>query len=220
MQSNKRPADELLYGGIFVGALTLVAAALIALPTPAASRAFAAEQPVSPGVIGIGDYTSAPLVEPVTAETKVPDAATAAVVPAVMTRSIARTTGAASASVTPKVAVKTAPAKAVVRKTVKKQVVKKASSGWKKCKVSWYGPGFYGHGMAGGGKLTPTSMVLAHRTLPFGTKVAIKYHGKTVIGVVMDRGPYVRGREFDLGPGIAKKLGFSGWGYIDYMIVR
>lgn len=94
------------------------------------------------------------------------------------------------------------------------------AGGWRTARVSWYGPGFYGHTMAGGGKLTPTSMVVAHRTLPFGTKVEIEYKGRRVIAVVKDRGPYVRGRTFDLGPGTAKALGFSGVGTVRWRIVR
>ncbi len=95
-----------------------------------------------------------------------------------------------------------------------------STGGWRTARVSWYGPGFYGHTMAGGGKLTPTSMVVAHRTLPFGTKVEIEYKGRRVVAVVMDRGPYVRGRTFDLGPGTAKALGFSGVGTVRWRIVR
>ncbi|MCX8007348.1 MAG: septal ring lytic transglycosylase RlpA family protein [Coriobacteriia bacterium] len=101
-----------------------------------------------------------------------------------------------------------------------RSVAKPAAGGWRTARVSWYGPGFYGHKMAGGGKLTPTSMVVAHRTLPFGTKVEIEYKGRRVLAVVMDRGPFVRGRTFDLGPGTAQALRFSGVGTIRWRIVR
>lgn len=111
-------------------------------------------------------------------------------------------------------------AKPAKKPRVARRPVASKSSGWKTARVSWYGPGFYGHTMAGGGKLTPTSMVVAHRTLPFGTKVEIEYKGRRVIAVVMDRGPFVRGRTFDLGPGTAKALGFSGVGTIRWRIVR
>lgn len=93
-------------------------------------------------------------------------------------------------------------------------------SSWSSAKVSWYGPGFYGHTMAGGGNLTPTSMVVAHRTMKFGTKIQITYNGKTTIAVVQDRGPYIAGRTFDLGPGTAKALGFSGVGTIKWRIIK
>lgn len=105
-----------------------------------------------------------------------------------------------------------------VAQVVKNKAKKKIR--WKRARVSWYGPGFYGHGMAGGGKLRRNSMVVAHRSLPFGTKVKIKYRGKVVTAVVRDRGPFIRGRTFDLGPGVAKRLGFSGVGTIKYSIVK
>jgi rare lipoprotein A len=91
--------------------------------------------------------------------------------------------------------------------------------GWKSAKVSWYGPGFYGNGMAGGGTLQPDSMVVAHRSLPFGTRIEFSYNGSTCIAVVQDRGPYAGGRVFDLGPGTAAALGFSGVGTVQYRIL-
>jgi rare lipoprotein A (peptidoglycan hydrolase) len=92
-------------------------------------------------------------------------------------------------------------------------------TGWRTAKVSWYGPGFYGHGMAGGGTLTPDSMVVAHKTLPFGTRVEFEYNGKSIVVPVQDRGPYVRGREFDLGPGPAVYLGMLSVAKIRYRVL-
>lgn len=94
-----------------------------------------------------------------------------------------------------------------------------AGSGWSTARVSWYGPGFYGNTMAGGGVLTESSMVVAHRSLAFGTRVQFEYNGRTATAVVMDRGPYVGGRTFDLGPGTAKALGFGGVGTVKYRIL-
>lgn len=94
------------------------------------------------------------------------------------------------------------------------------TDGWLRARVSWYGPGFYGHGMAGGGILQPDSMVVAHRSLPFGTRVEFAYKGNTCVAVVMDRGPYAGGRIFDLGPGTAAALGFSGVGTVEYRILN
>jgi rare lipoprotein A (peptidoglycan hydrolase) len=93
-----------------------------------------------------------------------------------------------------------------------KKVSRALPQGWRSAKVSWYGPGFYGRGMAGGGKLKVTSMVVAHKTLPFGTRVQFWYDGKSIIVPVQDRGPYVAGREFDLGPGPAVALGIDKMG--------
>jgi rare lipoprotein A (peptidoglycan hydrolase) len=63
-------------------------------------------------------------------------------------------------------------------------------------------------------------MVVAHRTMRFGTKIEFSYKGRTCIAVVQDRGPYVSGRTFDLGPGTAKALGFSGVGTVKWRIVK
>lgn len=119
---------------------------------------------------------------------------------------------------------KTIEARAVLKKAKVKAVKGPApeaasSNGWKSAKVSWYGPGLYGNMMAGGGTLTPGSMVVAHRSLKFGTRIEFSYQGRTVTAVVQDRGPYTGGRVFDLGPGTAKALGFSGVGTVKYRIV-
>lgn len=64
--------------------------------------------------------------------------------------------------------------------------------------ASWYGPGLYGNTMACGGKLRPSTIGVAHKYLPCGTKLRLAYHGRRVDVRVRDRGPYVAGREFDM----------------------
>lgn len=96
-----------------------------------------------------------------------------------------------------------------------------ASTGdtWQTAKVSWYGPGFYGKTTAHGEVLTPGMMNVAHRTLAFGTRIEFRYGGRTCVAVVNDRGPFVAGRTFDLGPGTAAALGFSGVGTVEWRVV-
>lgn len=77
-------------------------------------------------------------------------------------------------------------------------------------KASWYGPGFHGKLMANGRIFNmndPT--VVAHKWLPFGTRLRLTRvdNKKSVIVTVQDRGPYVRGRIFDLSRGAAELLG-------------
>ena len=91
---------------------------------------------------------------------------------------------------------------------------------WRSARASWYGPGFYGGGLAGGGVLRPGMKIFAHRTMRFGTKVQFAYHGHRVIAVCKDRGPYISGRTFDLGPGTARALGFDGVGTVRWRTVR
>lgn len=78
----------------------------------------------------------------------------------------------------------------------------------KTVRVSSYGPGLYGNPTANGTRLTPNTVGLAHKTLPLGTVVDVTVNGKTVSAKVIDRGPYVSGREFDLTNGLIKQLGF------------
>lgn len=94
-----------------------------------------------------------------------------------------------------------------------------ATDGWAVARCSWYGPGFYGNSTASGQVLQPDSMFVAHKSLPFGTRIEFRYNGATAIGVVEDRGPYSGGRTFDLGPGLAAALGFSGVGDVSYRIL-
>jgi rare lipoprotein A len=80
--------------------------------------------------------------------------------------------------------------------------------------ASYYGPGLYGNGVACGGTLLPGTMGVAHKTLPCGTKVKLRYHGRTVTVPVIDRGPYVAGRDYDLTEAVKVKLGFPGVGTV------
>jgi hypothetical protein len=83
--------------------------------------------------------------------------------------------------------------------------------------ISWYGPGFYGNngacGMVPGG-IQKDTVGVAHKTLPCGTRVAFRYNGRTVIARVIDRGPYVAGRQWDMTHGLCVLLDhcFTGGG--------
>lgn len=55
-----------------------------------------------------------------------------------------------------------------------------------------------------------TQMTCAHRRLPFGTRVRVTNlsNNRSVLLIVHDRGPYVRGRIIDVSPLAADMLGF------------
>ena len=80
--------------------------------------------------------------------------------------------------------------------------------------ASWYGPGFYGQRTGCGGRLGYSQIGVAHKSLPCGTRVTFRHNGRTVTAPVIDRGPYVGGREYDLTSATAQRLGFRGHGAI------
>jgi rare lipoprotein A len=80
--------------------------------------------------------------------------------------------------------------------------------------ASYYGPGLYGGGLACGGTLSPGKLGVANKTLPCGSQVTLRYHGKTVTVPVIDRGPYAGNREYDLTAATKAKLGFPSTGTV------
>ena len=75
--------------------------------------------------------------------------------------------------------------------------------------ASWYGGG---GGLACGGELTSSTLGVANKTLPCGTMVTLHYGGHTVRVPVVDRGPFVAGRDFDLTEATKAALGFGDTG--------
>jgi rare lipoprotein A len=80
------------------------------------------------------------------------------------------------------------------------------------------GPAAFGRRTACGGVIRPETVGVSHPTLPCGARVFITFHGQTVLAQVVDRGPYVPGRQFDLTDALARRLGLRGvqeihWAY-------
>jgi rare lipoprotein A len=76
-------------------------------------------------------------------------------------------------------------------------------------KASWYGTES-GSRTADGSFFDGTQMIVAHRTLPFGTKLHLtnKANGRVAVATVRDRGPAEwTGRDLDLSRAVAQKLG-------------
>ena len=82
--------------------------------------------------------------------------------------------------------------------------------------ASWYGPGFYENRLpcwpwlkANGLPIQflPDTWGVAHKSLPCGTMVTLTHGANTVTVPVIDRGPYIAGREFDLSPRVKAALG-------------
>ncbi len=77
---------------------------------------------------------------------------------------------------------------------------------------SWYGPGFEGSPTASGEVYSPEERTAAHRSLPFGTKLLVRYGGRETVVEVNDRGPYVAGRSLDLSRAAAAEIGLTAAG--------
>jgi rare lipoprotein A (peptidoglycan hydrolase) len=85
--------------------------------------------------------------------------------------------------------------------------------------ASWYGgKTMWGRHTACGQILRPSTIGVANKTLPCGTPVKFVWHGHSVIAPVIDRGPYVTGRAWDLTSAAAESLDFEGIGRIQYAV--
>lgn len=76
--------------------------------------------------------------------------------------------------------------------------------------VSWYN--LTGSKMANGDVFSGQNKQLAaHKDLPFGTLVKLTNpdNGKTLIVTITDRGPFIKGRDFDVSKAAAEFLGFA-----------
>ena len=76
--------------------------------------------------------------------------------------------------------------------------------------ASWYGARFHGRLTASGSRYDMTALTAAHRSLAFGTKLRVTHlaNQRSVVVVVNDRGPFIKGRVIDLSRAAAERLGF------------
>ncbi len=85
--------------------------------------------------------------------------------------------------------------------------------------ASWYGAtSMWGRSTACGQVLRPSTVGVANKTLPCGTPVKFVWHGHSIIAPVIDRGPYIKGRAWDLTAAAAEALEFEGVGRIQYAV--
>ncbi|HEY1591555.1 MAG TPA: RlpA-like double-psi beta-barrel domain-containing protein [Solirubrobacteraceae bacterium] len=73
--------------------------------------------------------------------------------------------------------------------------------------------------IACGGVLHVPQLGVANKTLPCGTQILFLYNGRAIKVPVIDRGPYIAGREWDLTGATAEALKFPGLGPIQWRIV-
>ena len=83
-----------------------------------------------------------------------------------------------------------------------------------------YGSAFGGKTTASGEPFDPKALTMAHRTLPFGTRVRVTNleNHRSVEVVVNDRGPSVAGRIADLSEAAARRLGMVADGVVEALL--
>ena len=76
--------------------------------------------------------------------------------------------------------------------------------------ASYYARSLHGGRTASGELHDQDQLTAAHRTLPFGTRVRVTnlVNDRSVVVVINDRGPFVKGRVLDVSRRAAEKLGF------------
>jgi rare lipoprotein A len=86
--------------------------------------------------------------------------------------------------------------------------------------VSLYGHAFAGRKTANGEVFDPEALTMAHRTLPFGTRVRVTNleNRQSVEVVVNDRGPFVRDRIGDLSLAAARRIDMVTDGVVEATI--
>jgi rare lipoprotein A len=92
-----------------------------------------------------------------------------------------------------------------------------AAAGAERGKLAWYGKKFAGRKTASGQAYDPNAMTMAHKSLPFGTRVKVTNlaNGRSVVLRVNDRGPGQLDRVGDVSEAAARKLGMLRAGVVD-----
>ena len=87
-------------------------------------------------------------------------------------------------------------------------------------RISMYGNEFAGRKTASGEPFDPSALTMAHRTLPFGTRVRVTNleNQRSVEVVVNDRGPFVSGRIADLSEAAARRIGMIAKGVVEALL--
>lgn len=84
-------------------------------------------------------------------------------------------------------------------------------------RTTWYGNEFANWGTASGEKFDPDKFTVAHKTLPFGTRLQVinLANNEKVEVVVNDRGPYAGGVDLDLSRAAFEEIASLGAGIIN-----
>ena len=93
-------------------------------------------------------------------------------------------------------------------------------NGYYTARAAPYGPTAAHPRTACGQPFVETTQGVAHPVLPCGVRVYLRFHGHEVLTQVIDRGPNVPGREFDVTKALANRLDLHGTQTIQWRFAR
>ena len=101
--------------------------------------------------------------------------------------------------------------------TAAAQAVVAGQSATENGRLAWYGNKFAGRRTASGERFDPNALTMAHKTLPFGTRVKVTNldNDRSVVVRVNDRGPTQPDRVGDVSRAAANRLGMLRAGVVD-----
>ena len=99
-------------------------------------------------------------------------------------------------------------------------VVPGTKNGYYTAKAAPYGPTRSHSHTACGRPFLKTTEGVAHPVLPCGVRLYIRFHGREVLTQVVDRGPNVPGREFDVTKALADRIGLEGVEQLKWAFAR
>jgi rare lipoprotein A len=90
-----------------------------------------------------------------------------------------------------------------------------------KGRASWYGKQFHGKLTASGKRYNMYSLTAAHRFIPLGSYVRVTNlrNKRSIVVLVDDRGPWIKGRTLDLSYEAARRIDMTGVENVEYHVV-
>ena len=95
-----------------------------------------------------------------------------------------------------------------------------SKNGYYTARVAPYGPTPAHRRTACNEPFTKETQGIAHPVLPCGVKIYLRFHGREALTEVVDRGPTVPGRDFDLTKALADRLDLHGTQTIQWRYAR
>jgi rare lipoprotein A (peptidoglycan hydrolase) len=99
-------------------------------------------------------------------------------------------------------------------------VVPGTKNGYYTARAAPYGPTASHPRTACGQPFLKATQGVAHPVLPCGVRVYIRFHGREVLTQVIDRGPNVPGRDFDITKALANRLDLHGTQTIQWRFAK